>query len=202
MTVQEQRELQKKAPTDYEIFPLLKHRYSPRIFDDRKLTHGEMQQLFEAARWSASSNNWQPWRFIYAHKGSEAYEKIVDCLGEFNQSWASNAPVSVLTAYKENNPEGKENFHALHDLGMCLGTMSVQAEHMGIALHHMAGLDWQKAQKMFDVPEGYHITTAISIGYYGGDIEDLPEDLREMESSERERISQDEFAFKDGWKST
>ncbi|TVZ14358.1 nitroreductase family protein [Maribacter sp. MAR_2009_72] len=200
MVQQEHIEKEKVADTDHELLNLLKQRYSPRIFSDQELREEEMQTLFEAARWSASSNNWQPWRFIYAHKGSDTYDKIAECLGEFNQSWATNAPVLMLSAYKKTNPEGKENFHALHDLGMCLGTMAIQAEHMGIALHHMAGLDWKKAHNIFKVPEEYHITTGIAIGYYGGTLSDLPEKLQEAEVAKRKRKPQEEFAFKNEWR--
>lgn len=201
MTEQEQIALKKIAKTDHEIYALVKQRYSPRIFSKKELSEKDMNQLFEAARWSASSNNWQPWRFIYAHKGSDTYKKITDCLADFNQSWATNAPVLMLSAYKENNPDGKENFHALHDLGLCLGNMASQAQYMGIGLHHMAGVDWKKAQEIFDVPKGYHITTAIAIGYFGGKLDDLSEDLQKQENAARKRMPQEEFAFKDGWKS-
>ena len=201
MTKQEQIALDKIAKNEHEIHCLVKQRYSPRIFSEKELTEKDMKRLFEAVRWSASSNNWQPWRFIYAHKGSENYAKIKDCLADFNQKWATNAPVLVLTAYKENNPDGKENFHASHDLGLSLGNMSVQAEYMGIGLHHMAGVDWKKAQKDFNVPEGFHITTAIALGHYGGNLEDLPEDLQKQETAARKKMPLQDFAFKDEWKS-
>lgn len=200
MTTVEQLQLDKIAKNDYQIYPLLKQRYSPRIFSDQKLTEKDVNRLFESVRWSASSYNRQPWRFIFAHKGSKGYDRIMDCLSEFNQKWAGNAPFLMLAGYKKNTDEGKENFHALHDLGLSLGNMTVQAEYMGIGLHHMAGVDWKKAHEVFNVPEGFHIATAVAIGFYGGDLSNLPEDLREQEGAERTRISQTEFAFEGGWK--
>lgn len=195
-------ELQKKkiASTQYPIIDLLKSRWSPREFSNKDVPESELMQLFEAARWSASSNNYQPWRFIYAHKGEEAYERIFKHLAEFNQGWVKNAPVLMLTLYKEQFDNGKENFHASHDLGMCLGNMAIQAESMGIAVHHMAGVNWKEATKEFSVPEGYHVTTAVAIGYYGGDLDNLSEDLREAEVKKRERNPVEDFAFKGEWK--
>lgn len=201
MTRQEQIALDKIAKNDHEIYALIKQRYSPRVFSDKELSEQDMNRLFESVRWSASCYNWQPWRFIYAHKGTETYNKIAECLSEFNQGWATNAPVLMLSAYKENKPDGEQNFHALHDLGLSLGNMSVQAEYMSIGLHHMAGVDWKKAHELFNVPKGYHITTAIAAGYYGGDLESLPEDLKEQETAARKRMPIADFAFKDGWKS-
>ena len=200
MNMLEQIELDKEAKTDHEIISLLKARYSPRVFKDSILKDEHIAQLFEAVRWSASSFNIQPWRFIYGKKDSEAYSKIYDCLSDFNKKWAINAPLLILTAYKEKNNDGKENFHALHDLGLGLGNMTMQAQSMGIALHHMAGVDWKKAQKVFNVPEGYHITTAIAVGYYGGELDDLSEELQEKEKAERKRKPIESFAFKNDWK--
>lgn len=199
MTAPEQVQLQNIADCDHEIFALIKQRYSPRTFKQLDLKEGHVKQLFEAARWSASCFNWQPWRFIYAHKNTEAYDKIVSCLSDFNKEWAINAPVLMLTAYKEKTDEGEDNFHALHDLGLALGGMTTQAQYLGIAMHHMAGLDWKKAQKIFEVPQGFHITTCIAMGYYGGDIEELSTELQLQELKERERMPQEEFAFKEKW---
>ena len=197
----EQIRLNNIADTDYEIFALLKQRYSPRTFRDEKIKKSQLNQLFEAARWSASSNNLQPWRFIYAEKGSEAFDKIVNCLSDFNKKWAPEAPLLMLAIYKEKTDDGKENFHALHDLGLCLGNMSVQAQYLDIALHHMAGVDWKKAQKEFNVPDGYHISSAIAVGYYGGELDKLPKKLQESELADRQRVPQEDFAFKEVWES-
>ncbi len=199
MTEVEQIRLENIADTEHEIFALLKQRYSPRTFRKERINKGQLKQLFEAVRWSASSSNLQPWRFIYAEKGSDAYHDIVDCLSEANQKWATNAPILMLSAYKEKKKNGEENFHALHDLGLCLGSMTVQAQYMGIALHHMAGVDWKKAQSVFDIPAGFHVTTAIALGYYGGKLEDLPEELQKKETSERRRMPQNKFAFEEAW---
>ncbi len=200
MTAIESLHLEKKAKTDYQIFPLLQMRWSPRTFDDREIQDQELNQLLEAARWAASSYNRQPWRFIYAKKGTEAYDRIVDCLSDFNKRWAATAPLLLLSAYKEKTENGDDNFHALHDLGLSLGNMGIQAQHMGIVMHHMAGIDWKKAQDLFEVPDGFHITTAIAIGYYGGNVENLPENLREQEVQERTRNPITTFAFEGKWK--
>ena len=199
MTEQEQVLLGNIADTDHEIFALLKQRYSPRTFRNEAIDPKELKQLFEAVRWSASSYNLQPWRFIYAEKGSKAFDKIVDCLSDFNKKWAAMAPVLMLTVYKKDNKEGQENFHALHDLGLSLGSMTVQAQYLGIALHHMAGVDWKKAHDIFKVPEEYHVSTAVALGYYGGELDKLPSKLQESETADRQRMPQEEFAFKNDW---
>ncbi|MHA7056976.1 nitroreductase family protein [Aquimarina sp. M1] len=182
--------------TKFDILPILKERYSPRVFSNIPITEPELRSLFEAGRWAASSYNRQPWRVIWGLKGSKTYERIFNCLDEFNQSWASNAPVLLLNAYKKTTEEGKDNFHALHDLGLFMGNVTAQAQHLGIALHQMAGVHYEKAKKEFGFPDEYHVATAVAVGYYGGDVSDLPEDLREDESpATRTRLLQREFTF-------
>lgn len=200
MTEQEQIRLGNIADTHYEIFALLKQRYSPRMFREDAIKKEHLNQLFEAVRWSASSSNIQPWRFIYGEKGSEAYDKITNCLSADNKKWAPEAPLLLLTLYKEKMDNGDLNFHALHDLGLSLGSMTVQAQYLGIALHHMAGFDQEKAKEVFHIPEGFHVSTAIAVGYYGGEISKLPKDLQDKETAQRKRMSQAEFAFENGWK--
>jgi nitroreductase len=187
------------AKTEHDILFLLKQRYSPRIFKDKQIQKKHLLQLFEAIRWSASSNNLQPWRFIYAKKGTKAYQSIFDCLSDFNKSWTIHAPLLVLAAYKEKDEEGKDNFHALHDLGLSVAFMTVQAQFLNIAVHQMAGVNWKKAQEVFNVPEGFHITTAIALGYYGGHLDKLPKTLQEQETEERTRMPQEKFVFKETW---
>jgi nitroreductase len=200
MTEQQRIRLENIANTDHEIFALLKQRYSPRIFREIKIRDEHLKQLFEAVRWSPSSANQQPWRFIYAEKGSETYEKIYACLTADNQRWATNAPLLMISVYKEQFDDGTNNEHAMHDLGVSLGCMTIQAQYLGIGVHHMAGFDGKKAKELNNIPDGYHLTSTIALGYFGGDLDQLPEDLREGETGERRRMKQENFAFRSYWK--
>lgn len=190
----------KAAKTDYPILDSLRERYSPRVFAPKNIDERTLHILMEAVRWSASSSNEQPWRFMYAYKDTPAWQKMFPLLSESNRKWVGNAPLLVLAAYKEQFDNGKENFHALHDLGLALGNMTAQAQSMGIAVHHMAGVDWKKSHEVFGVPKGYHVATAIAIGYYGGDPAILSEDMKKTELAPRKRKPQDEFLFEGKWK--
>jgi nitroreductase len=195
------KQMDKNAKTAYEVHDLIKSRWSPRMFSGDHISDEEIFSLFEAARWAPSSSNIQPWRFMFMRRGTDAYQKAFDCLAEFNQRWVKNAPVLIITAYREKMDNGMENFHALHDLGLAMGNFSLQAQSMGIAVHQMAGINWKKAQEVFEVEEGYHITTAVAIGYYGGDTEQLDDELKEMEKSPRKRKPQSTFVAEGKWPS-
>ena len=185
----------KKANTDFEILPILANRWSPRVFSKEQIKEEELRTMFEAGRWAASSNNLQPWLIIWGIKGTSAFDRIFNSLDDFNQSWAKNAQALFLGGYKKTNDDGKESFHALHDLGLFMGNVSAQAQHMGIALHQMAGVNYKKAMSEFNVPDNYHIATCIAVGYYGGDVDKLPEDLQGEETKKRSRKKQESFTF-------
>jgi len=188
--------VQKKADTQYDILNLLKQRWSPRTFSKEPILSSDIHVLLEAGRWAPSSNNLQPWVVIWGIKGSETYDRLYKCLDEFNQSWADNAPLLMITAYNTKKPDGKESFHALHDVGLFAMSMTIQAQSMGIAVHQMAGVKHQDAKQEFKFPEDYHVATAIAIGYYPEEINNLEGDLLKMEKSpDRKRNLQNEFAF-------
>lgn len=179
--------------SDKPIQDHLNGRYSPRIFSDQNIDDEKLSLIFEAARWSPSSNNIQPWRFIIGKKGYENFDKIYDLLADFNKQWANNAQCLVLGIYKKDTADGKENFHGLYDLGQSVAHLTMQAQSMGIAVHQMAGFDHQKANKDFQLPDNYHSAVVFAMGYYGGELENLPDDLKEEEKNRSERKSLDEI---------
>ncbi|EAS19739.1 nitroreductase [Flavobacteria bacterium BBFL7] len=185
----------KETPNDHPIIDVIKNRWSPRVFADMPVSQTDLQSMFEAGRWAASSNNFQPWNIVWGIKGSETYNRIMDLLVEFNQSWTVNAPVLMLGVINTKTPDGKENYHALHDLGQFSAHMALQAHSMGIAIHQMAGVDFEAAKKEFEFPDEYHVATAIAAGYYGGDDDQLNEDLKKEENAPRKRKKQNEFLF-------
>jgi nitroreductase len=198
----EKNEELKDTPTDHNIHELIKNRWSPRSFADTPISHEELQVLFEAGRWAPSSNNIQPWHIVWGIKGSETYDRIMDCLVEFNQGWAKNAPVLLLGVVNTKTPKGDDNYHAPHDLGQFAANMAIQAQSMGIALHQMAGVKYEDAKKEFKFPDHFHVATGIALGYYGGDISDVPKDLQDAEKGARSRKKQEEFVFNGNYRET
>ncbi len=195
-------DLFKKTPTEHEVHDLIKKRWSPRTFSDQPVSQKELQVLFEAGRWAPSSSNLQPWNIVWGIKGSEAYDRIMNVLVEFNQKWAKNAPVLLLGVVNTKTAKGDDNYHAPHDLGSFSANMALQAQSMGIAFHQMAGLDFEKAKKEFKFPDTYHVATAIAVGYYGGELSNVPDFLQEAETGERSRKKQNDFVFNGDYRET
>lgn len=185
----------KHAPEAHGVDDLIRRRWSPRTYADKEIPAAELKKLFEAARWAASSSNEQPWRFLVGRRGDETYQKIFNALVEFNQSWAKSAPVLVLSVAKNvftNN--GKPNAYGMHDTGAASATLALQATAIGLHTHSMAGFDREQARASFAIPADYEIGAVTAIGYLG-DPASLPEHLKKMEVSPRQRKPVEEFVF-------
>jgi nitroreductase len=192
--------MEKPATNQYPIHDLLRQRWSPRAFAHRPVETDKLSSLFEAARWSASSYNEQPWRFIVATKDNAPdYERLLGCLMDLNQAWAKAAPVLVITVAKQFfDHNNKPNRVAIHDLGLAVANLTVQATALGLVLHQMGGVHLDKARAALSIPPGYDPVTAIAIGY-PGDPGSLPAELRERELEPRERNPQAAFVFGGTW---
>ena len=96
----------KPAETTQDIHPLLRQRWSPLAFAETPVPPAILLSLFEAARWSSSSFNEQPWRFIVGAKDGEGetYQKILETLVPGNQVWAGTAPVLILESHEVTSP--------------------------------------------------------------------------------------------------
>ena len=189
----------KQAPAVDKVIPVVLHRWSPRAFADKAVSDADLKTIFEAVRWTASSSNEQPWRFLVGRQGSETYAKILGSLVEANQLWASKAPVLILGAAKTHfTYNNAPNVAALYDLGAAAITLALQAAELGLAAHQMAGFDHGKARAAFGIPEDFYLGAAIALGYQG-DPASLPNDrMLEQETRKRSRKELSEFVLS-GW---
>lgn len=191
---------EKKAVTEFSIHELLGNRWSPRAFSAQPLAQATLGSLLEAARWSPSSRNEQPWRFVIAAREDQAaFERILGVLAESNQRWAKDAALLLVGVAKSDmDHNDKPNAYAWYDLGQALAHLSVQATAAGLFLHQMGGFDKKLAQERLKVPVGYEAVVAVAIGYLG-DPDQLPDDLRQREEATRTRKPLHELAFAGEW---
>ncbi len=188
------------APSAVPIHDILAHRWSPRAFDSRPVEPDKLRTLFEAARWSASSYNAQPWYYIVATRDDpENFKRVLDSFVEFNQSWAKNAPVVALSvAGLKFTHNGEPNRHAFHDVGQASANLALQAAALGLQVHQMAGILPDKAREIFGIPENFEAVAGIALGY-PGDPASLSDQLRARELGKRERKPISSFVFTGKW---
>lgn len=191
--------MKKTAPADYPILDVIAERWSPRAFDpERTLSEADVLPLFEAARWSPSSDNTQPWRFVYAFRGEPAFDALVACATEGNQRWIHRASVLAYSLAQLQNAEGRALWHNRHDTGMALGYLLLQATAAGYAVHPFGGFESDKVIAAAGVPDGFEPCTGLAIGF-PGDPNLLGERGALRELAERSRRKVSEFAFHGHW---
>jgi len=187
----------KRAPSIDGIADLILRRWSPRAFAEREIPSADLEKLFVAASWAASSFNEQPWRFFLGRRGDQTHKKIYDSLVEFNQGWARQAPVLVLsvgkTVFSHND---SPNAFGLHDTGAATANLALQATALGLHTHSMAGFSKEKARALFGIPPEYDMGAVTAVGYLG-DPSTLPEPYRKGEVAPRTRKPVAEFVFSD-----
>ena len=192
--------MEKPAQAKHRIEEVIARRWSPRAFDTRPVEPEKLNSLFEAARWAPSSNNEQPWRFLAATRDNYTdFERLLGCLVEGNRKWAYRVPVlilSVASLYFEE--DGKPNRHAMHDTGMAVENLVLQATSMGLQAHQMAGYNLEQARRDCQIPPAFEPVAMIAVGY-PGDPAVLPDYLRERELKPRERQPIADFVFSASW---
>ena len=195
--------MEKPADTQFPIHDLLSRRWSPRAFADRPVELEKIQRLFEAARWASSCFNEQPWVFIMASADQPAeHAKLLSCLVEGNQVWAKRAPLLMITLAKFHfDHNGQPNRHAMHDVGLAVGNLVVQATAMDLVVHQMAGILPDIIRTCYCLPTGYEPVTGMALGY-PGDPKTLPTEIRERELASRSRKTLQEFVFSKTWGQT
>ncbi len=179
------------------VEPLFVERWSPRAFDATPVSEDDLATLFEAARWAPSSFNVQPWRFLYAHRDTPDWARMLGVLVPFNQLWAKQAGLLVLALSDTlmTGPDGatKPSHSHSFDVGAAWALLALQATRLGLAAHGMTGVDFDAARTAFAVPERYRIEAAIAVGR-PGDKASLPEGLQAREfPSDRKPVAA--FAF-------
>lgn len=146
-----------------------------------ELNDQDIMSLFEAARWAPSSFNNQPWRFIYAKRNTQHWDRLFSLLYEGNKVWAVNAAVLVVVISRKNfeYDERPSITHQL-DAGAAWENLALEASLHGIVTHGMEGFDYKKARLDLGISDNFDVMAMIAIGKRGPK-ENLPLKLQERE---------------------
>ncbi|WP_294537403.1 nitroreductase family protein [uncultured Rhodoblastus sp.] len=174
-------------------------RWSARAMTAEPIPDEILFAMFEAARFSPSSYNSQPWRFAYAKRGDEAFPRYVDCLSTPNRAWAGEASALVLIASRAAfvPPGAAEEIvspTASFDAGAAWASLAFQAALLGWTTRAMGGFDKERARLATGAPPSLKLEAMVAIGKRG-DASLLPPDKQKLEKpNARKTIGQIVFA--------
>ena len=153
------------------LHDLISRRWSPRTFNGKHVEPAKLRSVFEAAIWSASCFNEQPWRFLVASRTDTAqFDRLLGLLMEKNQEWARKAGALAISFGKKTYTHGgAADRFGLHDAGSALAQLSLQAVSLGLHVHGMGGFDAARTRTEFAIPDDFEVGAAFAIGYLTGD---------------------------------
>jgi nitroreductase len=177
----------KIANTQNEVIDLIRNRWSPRSFSNRDIAPATVETIIEAGSWAPSANNTQPWRFIYALRGTPGFDKLLSTLAPGNQPWAKNAAALIANIGVRETPDTQQrNHYYLHDVGMATSFMLLQALKMDVYAHVMAGFNKQQVAELTALPPNEEPVSVIALGYMDS-AEKLDEPYKTRELTPRSR---------------
>jgi nitroreductase len=156
------------------------------------LPRAALLPLLEAARWAPSGGNGQPWRFVYALRGTPAFEAFLAALVPGNREWAHAAGALVVLAARTVRDDGKPAPSASFDAGAAWMALALQGTRAGLVVHAMGGFEREAARAAAALPAGVEPQVVIAVGH-PGPVEALPERLRAREMPS-DRLPLDEIA--------
>ncbi len=181
-----------------EFSRLISARRSLRAFAERQVEQEKIERMIEAARWSPSCANRQPWRIVVVAREDPARPGVEESLDAGN-AWAKRAPVLLVTGARKADGasvETREYFH--HDTGLATMSLLFRAADQGLMAHPMAGWKEEPLKKALSLPEDFLPIAVIAVGYAGRH-EDLDEENRKKDERPRVRKDLGAIAFRGRW---
>ncbi len=147
------------------ILAELRNRMSPIVFDETDFEKEKLPTLVEAARWAPSCSNNQSWNYVFVNKKDTTRMALEDALSRGN-AWAKKAPYLVAVA-ADPDQDCKDNglpFYA-YNAGLSVMCLTIEAEHLGLRVHQMAGWDEQKVKQALGYPSNFRVIVMFALGY-------------------------------------
>ncbi len=181
-----------------EFRKVIAARRSTRAFADRAVEPEKIERMIEAARWSPSCDNRQPWRYVIVERDAPSRPALEAALAPGN-AWAKRAPTLVVAAARRADGsvvESREYY--LHDTGLATMSLLYRAVDQGLLAHPMAGWKEDAVRAALAIPGDAVPIAMVAVGYAGRH-EDLDEATRRKDEKPRVRKAAGEIAFSGRW---
>ena len=154
-----------------EAYQLLLSLRAVRHFTDRAVPDAVLERILQAARWTGSAKNTQPWQFVVVRKRQTLQE--LAAFGSY-ASHLAGASLGIVLA----TPPG----FALFDAGRVTQNMMLAAWEDGVGSCIASFHEESKARELLGIPDGFQAHTAVSFGY------PLPDAPRTIEGLPYEKV--------------
>jgi nitroreductase len=179
------------------ILEIIQERWSPYSFSSNPVEEYKLKAMMEAAGYAPSSNNEQPWVFVFTtQQNREVFHDYLGFMVDSNKVWAKHAYALIISmARTKFSNSGKPNRYAFHDTGMAVANLLLQALVLDVYVHQMGGFSVEKVKEYFKLNDDIEPVAMMAVGYMGDGVSLTPE-LLKRDEKRRPRKSVHEFAFK------
>ena len=146
-----------------EFLAFLKERRSIRTYLDKAISDKEVEMILEAARWTPSASNKQPWEFIVI-KNKEILREISK--KAFYGRHIKRAPLAIAIVGKiKENP----NYY-IQDTSLVSMNMMLMAWSLDIGTCWIGALKRDAVKELLGLEEKDYLLTILPMGYIKGNI--------------------------------
>lgn len=179
------------------ILEIIQERWSPYSFSSNPVEESKLKAMFEAAGYAPSSNNEQPWMFVYTtREDRKVFDDYLGFLVDSNRVWAKNAYALIISmARTKFSLSGKMNRYAFHDTGMAVSNLLLQALALDIYVHQMGGFSVEKVKEYFKLDNDTEPVAVMAVGYLG-DNEQISPELLKRDEKRRPRKPVNLYTFR------
>jgi nitroreductase len=150
-----------------DLAETLPHRWSPTAWDGTHvIATADVERLVEAARWSPSAGNSQPWSCVTGRRDDGLHRVRVPRLGGRSGRGAPGAArgvVNVCHRYVEGTDWDSSEF-AEYDLGQSVAYLTLQAHTMGLSTRQFRAFDRDAVQRALALPDHWVAMTMTANG--------------------------------------
>lgn len=140
-----------------DVFEVIQKRKSHKSYDSKPVTKEALKKLLEAARYSPSAKNIQPWHFVVVTdpKKREALSK-----GEFSKVLKETPAVMVLCGDQKASPEWY-----MVDVALAGENMVLAATEEGLDTCWVSSFIENEVKILLGIPENLRVVALLAVGY-------------------------------------
>lgn len=150
-----------------DVLKAIKGRRSIRAFKSDEVSPEIVDKLLDAATWTPSAGNIQPWEFIVVRK-PKIKRKLVEAA--LDQMFIEEAPVVIVVCADENRSSqgygvrGK-TLYCIQDTAAAIQNIHLAAYSLGLGTCWIGAFSEEEARRILRVPNEVRPVAIIPIGY-------------------------------------
>jgi nitroreductase len=147
------------------VLKVIKERRSVRKYRTEPIPRDILHRVLEAARFSPSGKNLQPWKFIIVQDQSLKQRLVDACLG---QKFIAKAPVVVVACGFPGNCYSRMGNYMKSwavDVAIALEHLVLQAQEEGLGTCWIGAFKENDVKSLLNVPEEVKVLALTPLGY-------------------------------------